>query len=132
VFLCVGQRFINDCQPRNRSAGETKRILKREVLSALSGKSIHSITKLEPALEKARDRVLSDDELVAVIQAARMMGFPYGSMVEFLILTAQRRGEVAELVWDEINLGYVFGVGGLRSFNSFVVAAPAGRAALLS
>lgn len=30
---------------RNRSAGETKRLLKREVLSAWSGKSIHSITK---------------------------------------------------------------------------------------
>src|SRR5688572_27313180 len=34
-------RFVS----RNRSAGETKRILKREVLSAWSGNSIHSITK---------------------------------------------------------------------------------------
>jgi integrase len=58
----------------------------------------------KPSSEKARDRVLADEELVAVIRAARKMGFPYGAMVEFLILTAQRRGEVAGLVWDEVDL----------------------------
>jgi integrase len=47
---------------------------------------------------------LSDKELTAVFQEARTIGFPYGSMVEFLILTAQRRGEVAGLVWNEIDL----------------------------
>ena len=108
---------------RNRSAGETQRILRREVLSAWSGRSIHCITKKDvlalldeivdrgspgtanrtfkalralfnwcversllekspcagmskPSSEKARMRVLSDKELVAVIRAARKMGFP--------------------------------------------------------
>jgi integrase len=57
-----------------------------------------------PVSEKARDRVLLDDELVSVIRAARSIGFPYGSLVEFLILTAQRRGEAAGLLWSEIDL----------------------------
>jgi integrase len=57
-----------------------------------------------PAREKARDRVLSDDELVSVIHAARQIGGPYGAIVEFLALTGQRREEVAQLTWDELDL----------------------------
>jgi integrase len=57
-----------------------------------------------PAKEVARDRVLSDDELVRVIVAARQIGDPYGGIVEMLALTGQRREEVARCEWDEIDL----------------------------
>ena len=57
-----------------------------------------------PAKEVARDRVLDDQELAQVILAARKMGGPYGGMVELLALTGQRRGEVAGLTWQELNL----------------------------
>jgi integrase len=57
-----------------------------------------------PAREIARDRVLTDDELVRVIVAARTIGGPYGAIVEFLALTGQRREEVARCKWDEIDL----------------------------
>jgi integrase len=57
-----------------------------------------------PAKQVARDRVLSDDELVRVILAARQLGGPYGNIVEMLALTGQRREEVARCTWDEINL----------------------------
>jgi len=57
-----------------------------------------------PAKEVTRDRVLTDDELVRVIVAARTIGHPYGSIVEFLALTGQRRQEVARCFWDEIDL----------------------------
>jgi integrase len=57
-----------------------------------------------PGREKARDRVLSDDELTRVIRAARQMDGPYGDIVEFLALTGQRREEVAQLAWDEVDL----------------------------
>ena len=57
-----------------------------------------------PAKEVARDRVLDDPELAQVILAARKMGGPYGGMVELLALTGQRRGEVAGLTWQELNL----------------------------
>ena len=44
-----------------------------------------------------RERVLSMDELKAVWAAAGEMGHPFGPMVQLLILTAQRRAEVANL-----------------------------------
>lgn len=57
-----------------------------------------------PTKEVARDRVLSDDELVRVIMAARQIGDPYGGIVEMLALTGQRREEVARCKWDEIEM----------------------------
>jgi integrase len=57
-----------------------------------------------PKKEVARDRVLDDAELAQVLIAARTMGGPYGAIVEFLALTAQRREEVAGLRWEEIDL----------------------------
>jgi integrase len=52
----------------------------------------------------ARDRVLTDEELVQVIIAARKMGGPYARIVELLALTGQRREEVAGMRWDELDL----------------------------
>jgi len=57
-----------------------------------------------PAKEVARDRVLDDQELAQVILAARKIGGPYGSIVELLALTGQRREEVASLQWEELDL----------------------------
>jgi integrase len=57
-----------------------------------------------PAKEVARDRVLSDDELVRAILAAREVDDRYGGIVELLALTGQRREEVARLAWDELDL----------------------------
>jgi integrase len=57
-----------------------------------------------PARERARDRVLDDKELTRIIRAARQIGGPYGGIVELLALTGQRREEVAQLTWDEIDL----------------------------
>jgi integrase len=57
-----------------------------------------------PARERARDRVLEDGELACILRAARQMDGPYGGIVELLALTGQRREEVAQLTWDEIDL----------------------------
>ena len=56
-----------------------------------------------PGKEVARDRVLTNNELVSVIRAARQTGGAYGGIVEMLVLTGQRREEVAQMVWDEID-----------------------------
>lgn len=56
-----------------------------------------------PSRETTRDRVLSDDELTAVWKAAAAMGWPFGPFVHLLILTAQRRDEVASMAWEEID-----------------------------
>jgi integrase len=49
-----------------------------------------------------RERVLSDQELAEIWRAAGDVAAPYGSIVRLLILTGQRRGEVAGMVWNEI------------------------------
>jgi len=57
-----------------------------------------------PTPEKSRDRVLADDELRAVWLAADAEPFPFGPCIKLLILTAQRRDEVAGLQWTELDL----------------------------
>jgi integrase len=58
-----------------------------------------------PSKVVTRDKVLTDQELAQVILAARKMGGPYGGIVELLALTGQRREEVAQMTWDELDLG---------------------------
>ena len=57
-----------------------------------------------PHREKARDRVLSDDELIAIFNTAGQMGGAFGAIIQMLILTAQRRNEVSEMTWSELDL----------------------------
>jgi integrase len=57
-----------------------------------------------PTAERARDRVLSDDELRLVWAAADKLGGTFGPLVKLLALTGQRRDEVARMRHNELNL----------------------------
>ena len=57
-----------------------------------------------PFSEIARDRVLSDQEIIAVWRASDDLGYPFGAMVKLLICTGQRRIEVAQMEWSELDL----------------------------
>jgi integrase len=59
---------------------------------------VRGMSRTRPS-ERARERVLSDDELRAVWTAATG---PFGSMVRFILLTAARRNEASELRWVEL------------------------------
>jgi integrase len=50
-----------------------------------------------------RERVLSDAEIGEIWRAAGDAASPYGTIIRLLLLTGQRRGEVAGLAWDEIS-----------------------------
>jgi integrase len=50
----------------------------------------------------SRDRVLTDAELGAAWRAAGAMDYPFGPLLQLLILTLQRRGEVAGMRWSEL------------------------------
>jgi integrase len=50
-----------------------------------------------------RERVLSDEEIAEIWRAAGDVGSLYGTMIRLLILTGQRRGEVAGMAWGEIS-----------------------------
>lgn len=59
-----------------------------------------------PAVEGGspqRDRVLNDAEIGAIWRAAGTLGQPFGPVLRVLILTAQRREEVAGMRWSEIS-----------------------------
>ena len=50
-----------------------------------------------------RERVLSDIEIAEIWHAAGEAASPYGTIIRLLILTGQRRGEVAGMAWEEIS-----------------------------
>jgi integrase len=57
------------------------------------------------AKDTARARILNDDELRAVWKAAVETETPFAALVRFLLLTAARRGEAAEMKWTELEDG---------------------------
>ena len=76
------------------SAGRSKRIAYRPIRA----------TGWPPTKEKSRDRVLSEEEVGTFWRAADELDWPFGPLFKLLLLTAQRRDEVASMEWAEINL----------------------------
>lgn len=72
------------------------------------GLTASPVERLQPAKligkREARIRILTDDELRTVWQAASLMGYPYGPLVQLLILTGQREREVSDMHWGEVDL----------------------------
>ncbi len=57
-----------------------------------------------PAKKLIRDRSLRDQEVVALWSACTAYGYPFGPLVQLLLLTGQRRNEVAQMQWKELDL----------------------------
>jgi integrase len=57
-----------------------------------------------PHILTARDRVLSDDEIKLFWSACEQLGWPYGPLFKLLLVTGQRRQEVASMRWSELDL----------------------------
>ncbi|CCB65859.1 site-specific integrase [Hyphomicrobium sp. MC1] len=58
----------------------------------------------QPAQTYSRERVLTNDEVVRIWNAAHTIGYPFGSLIKLLLLTGQRRSEVSRLCWADIDL----------------------------
>jgi integrase len=54
------------------------------------------------ASERARSRILTDDELRAVWRTAGETPGPFGALIQFLLLTGARRTEAAGMPWAEV------------------------------
>lgn len=70
-----------------------------------------------PGEEKSRDRVLTDDELRLIWKAAARKGWPFGPLVQTLMLTAQRRTEVGDMGWGELKDRSLWTIPGSRTKN---------------
>ena len=56
-----------------------------------------------PAPEVRRDRTPADSELALILRGAGSLGYPFGPFITLLVLTGQRRDEVAGMHWSELN-----------------------------
>jgi len=52
--------------------------------------------------ETPRERILSISEVGEILEASYALGELWGPFVRLLILTAQRRGDILDLTWDEV------------------------------
>jgi integrase len=57
----------------------------------------------KPESPDARDRILGDQELALIWQASKAIAPQFGAFYRLLILTGQRRDEVASLRWSELD-----------------------------
>lgn len=57
----------------------------------------------KPKKGEDRDRTLTKAELQALCKTARALGYPYGTYLEILLITGQRRNEVAGIRRSEID-----------------------------
>lgn len=56
-----------------------------------------------PKAETARDRVLDMAEIARIWRSADLLGYPAGAFFRLLILTGQRRTEVASMRWADLD-----------------------------
>jgi len=68
-----------------------------------SGFASNPAAELPKLKETPRDRLLTDAELAVIWRAAERMSGPYGRAVRLLILTAQRRSEVGNMLWAGVD-----------------------------
>jgi len=98
------KRIVNRDSPimANRTLAALRRMcgwaVEEEIIEA---SPCDGVTAKAP--EKSRDRALADEELKAAWQGSQAIGWPFGAVIQLLILTGQRRDEVAEMRWAEID-----------------------------
>ena len=56
-----------------------------------------------PKPPSARHRVLTQDEIKSLWEACNDVAYPFGTVIKLLLITAQRRDEIAEMQWSELS-----------------------------
>jgi integrase len=81
--------------------------------------------------ERPRERELLDDEIRSLWPAFDDAGYPFGPMLKLLLLSGQRRGEVAKMRWTDLDLdAKVWNLPGEVTKNGRPHAVPLAPAAL--
>lgn len=163
-FKAVAERYLEIKVSANRSAVETKRLLRHGPIAEWGARHIGDVQRSDvgdlidkialrspaiarstfavvrpffawcverdlierspceglraPPRPKPRERVLSDDELRRAWHGSDRLSGSFGPIVKLLILTGQRRAEVAGMTWAELDLaGAVWRLPGERTKN---------------
>ncbi|MCZ6593250.1 MAG: integrase family protein, partial [Alphaproteobacteria bacterium] len=61
------------------------------------------LKKIQRTEENERDRYLTESELPSFWAACEAVGYPFGPLFRLLLLTGQRRSEVASMRWSQID-----------------------------
>ena len=87
----------------NRTLAAIRRLfswaVERDVIDASPATNVKPVGK-----EVSRDRVLTDDELRSFWKATEANDYPWHPFLRTLLLTAQRRSEVAQMRWADLDL----------------------------
>ena len=85
----------------NCTLAHTKRLFRWATSRAIIGTDPSQFVE-KPATDRKRDRVLGEDEIVALWNAAMGIGGPYDAGVRLLLLTGARREEIFQARWSEL------------------------------
>jgi integrase len=101
--------LLDDLQNKKGFRAQVNRV-RSQLLAAFNWAVEREIVETNPAagikkrkIEVSRQRVLTDDELRSIWRAAEQLSDPSQSLVKALILTGQRRDEVREMRWSEVD-----------------------------
>ena len=103
IFRIIDKIHNTSPVSANRNLAYLKRFfnwcLERDLIEVNPAITIKSLSK-----EKSRDRVLQLDELRALWTAGKSISYPFGPLLQLLILTGQRFREVSEASWGEFSV----------------------------
>jgi integrase len=89
--------------------GYIRRLFNWAIATGEYGVETSPVERLKPGeligKREARKRVLDDAELEWVWEATGELGYPYAPLIRMLMLTGQRKSEVAEMRWCEVDFG---------------------------
>lgn len=98
------EKLIEKLQPgaRRNAFALLSTFFRWKVVVRVMGRNVIELASAPPK-PRSRDRVLSHEEIKAVWNAATACEYPFGPLVKLLLLTGQRRDEIANLKWSELS-----------------------------
>jgi len=89
----------------NRMSAYLSAALKWLVRNGYAANNVVSgIGRVSVERERPRDRILTDDEVRSIWEAVERTPSAFGRITQIALLTAQRRGTIAAMKWDDLDL----------------------------
>lgn len=106
VLRAADLQIAADAHPSRQSAAAAVRYLRPVLKWAAQRRYLTAEAAVidPPATVRRRHRLLSRDELAAVLPVLRASPRPYAAALRFMLLTLARREEVGQARWDDVDI----------------------------
>jgi len=106
VLKVADLQIAADAHPSQQSAAAAVRYIRPVLKWAAQRRYLAAEVAVlhPPATVRRRDRLLSRDELAAVLPALRTSPRPYAAALRFMLLTLARREEVGQARWSDVDM----------------------------